>query len=296
MSKHTVSLNGIDTGKIGNNKRVKLSEEFPDPSKIITLADAAKAADLDPEAYTEQLIAEGFNPYKFKIKTPEVVADPENKRFGSQINVAKYFEQEVDPNTGRLVAKDRPTGALGGFAKSIDFITGGLTDLDRSGGGLFGREAENISGFGKKVDASDIRLPTKLREKLNEEFEPKKSALEKTDEYIESLKKLYGDPELKKLRRQARTEEAVQNQLQYIASEPIRQAFLNRAAEQAAQRGLRIRGSLEAMPSNIQNIMTAKQAQRSLASSAFAEEARAAAAQQDAATRFAGLGMQRRFG
>ena len=42
--------------------------------------------------------------------------------------------------------------------------------------------------------------------------------------------------------------------------------------------------------------MTAKQAQRSLASSAFAEEARAAAAQQDAATRFAGLGMQRRFG
>ena len=36
MSKHTVSLNGIDTGKIGNNKRVKLSEEFPDPSKITT--------------------------------------------------------------------------------------------------------------------------------------------------------------------------------------------------------------------------------------------------------------------
>ena len=101
---------------------------------------------------------------------------------------------------------------------------------------------------------------------------------------------------LKKLRRQARREEAIDNQLQYMATEPIRQAFLNRAAEQAAQRGLRVRGALEAMPSNIQNIMTAKQAQRSLASSAEAEEARAAAAQQDAATRFAGLGMQRRFG
>ena len=50
----------------------------------------------------------------------------------------------------------------------------GLTDLDRStSGGLFGREAENISGFGKKVDASDITLPTKLREKLTKEFEPK---------------------------------------------------------------------------------------------------------------------------
>ena len=61
--------------------------------EITTLLDAAIAADLSPEVYTEQLISEGFNPYKFKIKTPEVVADPENKRFGSQINVAKYFEQ-----------------------------------------------------------------------------------------------------------------------------------------------------------------------------------------------------------
>ena len=62
------------------------------------MLDAAKAADLSPDVYTEELISQGFNPYKFKIKTPEVVADPENKRFGSQIDVAKYFEQEVDPN------------------------------------------------------------------------------------------------------------------------------------------------------------------------------------------------------
>jgi hypothetical protein len=264
--------------------------------EITTLLDAAKAADLSPEVYTEELIAQDFNPYKFKIKTPEVVADPENKRFGSQINIAKYYEQVVDPNTGRLVAKDRPTGALGKFAGTIDFLTGGLTDLDRSGGGLFGREAENISGFGKKVDAADITLPTKLREKLTQEFEPEKSALEKTDEYVESLKKIYGDPELKKLRRQARTEEAIQNQLNYMATEPIRQAFLNRAAEQAAQRGLRVRAAKEAMPSNIQNIMLSKQAQAATAASAEAERARAAADQQDAATRFAGLGMQRRFG
>ena len=55
-------------------------------------------------------------------------------------------------------------------------------------------------------------------------------------------------------------------------------------------------GAREMMPSNIQNIMLSKQSQRSLASSAFAEEAKAIAAQQDAATKFAGLGMQRRFG
>ena len=98
------------------------------------------------------------------------------------------------------------------------------------------------------------------------------------------------------LNRKLRKDAAIDAQLQYMATEPVRQAFLNRAAEQAAQRGLRVRGALEAMPSNIQNIMLSKQAQAATASSAEAERARAAADQQDAATRFAGLGMQRRFG
>ena len=96
--------------------------------------------------------------------------------------------------------------------------------------------------------------------------------------------------------RKERMKAGIDTTLQYAATEPIRQAFLNRAAEQAAQRGLRVRGALEAMPSNIQNIMTAKQQQQSLASLTEAERQRATAAQQDSATRFAGLGMQRRFG
>ena len=50
------------------------------------------------------------------------------------------------------------------------------------------------------------------------------------------------------------------------------------------------------MASNIQNIMLSKQTQAAIPASAEAERARAAADQQDAATRFAGLGMQRRFG
>ena len=104
------------------------------------------------------------------------------------------------------------------------------------------------------------------------------------------------DDRISGLNRKLRKDAAIDAQLQYMATEPVRQAFLNRAAEQAAQRGLRVRGALEAMPSNIQNIMLSKQAQAATASSAEAERARAAADQQDAATRFAGLGMQRRFG
>ena len=55
MSKHTVSLNGIDTGKVGNNKRVKLSEEFPDPSIIITSSEYAKFKGITPEAAIAEL-------------------------------------------------------------------------------------------------------------------------------------------------------------------------------------------------------------------------------------------------
>jgi len=102
--------------------------------------------------------------------------------------------------------------------------------------------------------------------------------------------------EMSKFERGERKKDMLDTQLQYIATEPIRQAFANRAAEAAAQRGLRIRGALEAMPSNIQNIMLSKQAQAATAASAEAERARAIAEQQDAATRFASLGMQRRFG
>jgi hypothetical protein len=102
--------------------------------------------------------------------------------------------------------------------------------------------------------------------------------------------------EMSKFERGERKKDMLDTQLQYMATEPIRQAFANRAAEAAAQRGLRIRAAQEAMPSNIQNIMLSKQAQAATASSAEAERARAAADQQDAASRFAGLGMQRRFG
>ena len=76
--------------------------------------------------------------------------------------------------------------------------------------------------------------------------------------------------------------------------------FYTRLLEDAAKRRLELDkamlGAREMMPSNIQNIMLSKQAQQQMASSAFAEEAKALAAQQDAATNFAGLGMQRRFG
>ena len=77
---------------------------------------------------------------------------------------------------------------------------------------------------------------------------------------------------------------------------PIYTRLLEDAAKRRLELDKAMLGAREMMPSNIQNIMLSKQAQQQMASSAFAEEAKALAAQQDAATNFAGLGMQRRFG
>ena len=77
---------------------------------------------------------------------------------------------------------------------------------------------------------------------------------------------------------------------------PIYTRLLEDAAKRRLELDKAMLGAREMMPSNIQNIMLSNQAQQQMASSAFAEEAKALAAQQDAATRFAGLGMERRFG
>ena len=88
--------------------------------------------------------------------------------------------------------------------------------------------------------------------------------------------------------------------LEATVGQVIQTPIYTRLIEDAAKRRLELDkamlGAREMMPSNIQNIMLSKQAQKQMASSAFAEEAKALAAQQDAATNFAGLGMQRKFG
>ena len=208
---------------------------------------------------------------------------------------ALYGTGELEVVDGKLVGKDRPTGLAGKLASISDAATFGLTDFDKLGGGLLGSQ-KSIAGYGGTP--TDYKLTKSQKDVLKEQQELEddkaKGPLDNAEERLDFLEKNYD--RINQLNRKMRTSAALDSTLQYAATEPIRQAFLNRAAEQAAQRGLRIRGALEAMPSNIQNIMSAKQQQQSLASLSEAERQRATAAQQDAATRFAGLGMQRRFG
>ena len=287
MSKHTVSLNGIDTGKVGNNKRVKLSEEFPDPSKITTTSEYAKYFDITPEAAVAELNPTG----NLVPVTPEVQPSVRGK-------VAQFLfgspgrEQELVG--GKLVSKDRQKG-LGRFTAGLsDALTLNLTDFDQRGGGFLGLSDVNpISGLGGKP--TDFKLSKTIKDQLKKDAEAEKlGPYGDMDKLVEANLK-YAEGMIPLQRKLAR-QQALDSTAMYAATEPLRQAFLNRAAEQGAQRGLRVRGALEAMPSNIQKIMSAKQEQQSLASLTEAERQRATAAQQDAATRFAGLGMQRRFG
>jgi hypothetical protein len=276
-----------------------------DNKEIKTYLDLAKRENIPLSQVENYLTGRGIDTSLFKpvgtpeVKKPEGLGEKIQLAIGRtqpllNIDTAKFEEQEFDPKRGVYVGKDRPKGVFAGIAGFGDVITGNLTDFDKLGGGFLYTKGPSIRGFGKT--AENKVLPTSTRKLLEKELEPEKTALEQTDEYKESLKSLLGDKELRALRRGLRREEMIDNQLQYIATEPIRQAFANKAAEDAAQRGLRIRAAKEAMPSNIQNIMLSKQAQMATAASSEAERARAAADQQDAATRFASLGMQRRFG
>ena len=194
---------------------------------------------------------------------------------------------------------DMPTG-FRRFTAGIQDIFQPGKDRDKRGQNIinpFADASEANVGL-KELSESDLTyspVQTKrIQKALEAEFEEPKTALEEAEEGLDFYEKNYG--RIAGLNRKLRKDAAIDATLQYAATEPLRQAFLNRAADQAAQRGLRVRGALEAMPSNIQNIMLSKQAQAAIPASAEAERARAAADQQDSATRFASLGMQRRFG
>ena len=250
-------------------------------------------AEKNQITYEEQLKQLGGSDGLLSV-TPTVQEGAKGK-FAQMLFGAPGREQELVD--GKLMSKDRQKG-LGRFTSGLaDALTLNLTDFDARGGGFLGLSDVNpISGLGGKPE--DFKLSKSQKDVLKEqkklEEDAEKGPFDDAEERLDFMEKNYG--RISGLNRKLRRDAAVDAQLQYMATEPVRQAFLNRAAEQAAQRGLRVRGALEAMPSNIQNIMLSKQAQAATAASAEAERARAAADQQDAATRFAGLGMQRRFG
>ena len=295
---------------LGNQKATNLEREKKKFKKRFagdipkTVQEYADANDLTLAQARAELTEKGVRlqgPTAFKDITSGLGA----------LTAANYdLEQNLEVlDSGRVVAKNRPKG-FGRFATGLlDIMTLGFSDFDQQGGLAGGK----TTGLGYNIDSGkyDQKITTTgkkklLKEKVEEavdelEFDELGGVIGGTgsgstgsgtvmDRLLDYKKKSA------EFERKERRKDMVQNQLNYLATEPMRQAFANRAAEAAAMRGLRVRAAKEAMPSNIQNIMLSKQAQAATAASSEAERARAAADQQDAASRFAALGTARRFG
>ena len=191
---------------------------------------------------------------------------------------------EVDPKTGRLVGKDRPKGLLGGIASTIDLL--GLTDLDKKGGGILGRQAERGTGLGGRPE--DFYLSQAQKDAYKESITPAStSALPDPEEQLDFLEKNFD--RINKLNRGLKREAAFDEAANYALTEPIRQRFLRDAVTFKQKQLLEAERIKQGMPNAVQSRLA-------LADAGFATQAGAIAGQQDAATRFAGLGMQRPFG
>jgi len=190
---------------------------------------------------------------------------------------------------------------LGGtLASLIDTLSFQKLDLDKLGTKFQPRLAGILE---RKIDLTDpanyklSKIETDLvnKELVNKgidtvEEDATSGVDEATTESIEQQKKQT------KFDRGERLKDALQTAGVNFATMPIYTRILEDAARRRLELDKAMLGAREMMPSNIQNIMLSKQAQQQMASSAFAEELKAVAAQQDAATKFAGLGMQRAFG
>jgi len=223
---------------------------------------------------------------------------------------------------GTVVSKKRPKG-FGRFASGVlDIFTAGFGDFDQQGG-LFGGQT---TGLGYNIESDkytqkirpagttsllDSMVEEKMKnvnisptgEVFSNEFDLSgassgSSSGSSSDSGSGSVLEEYAKFEEKRneQQRKERRKEALQDTAITTLQTPIYTRLIEDAAKRRLELDKAMLAAREMMPSNIQKIMKSKQEQANLAADAEYRRALGVAAQQDAATRFAGLGMQRQFG
>ena len=225
--------------------------------------------------------------------------------------------RELEVVDGKVVAKNRPEGLARFIGGVLDIATLGAGDFDQRGG-LFGGKTTGLGyninkglesglydqtirpeGVEKLLDLKvNKELPNVEISPLGELINDGSSSSSGTKDGNKTILDKYQDFQQKQkdFERKNRRRDALEATVGQVIQTPIYTRLIEDAAKRRLELDKAMLGAREMMPSNIQNIMLSKQAQKQMASSAFAEEAKALAAQQDAATNFAGLGMQRSFG
>ena len=290
MSKHTLS--GVD---LSNGERVNQTFEIDNkndktkkPKYFKNLQDIKDYYGVDLDTPLLDFEGLSINDLKRQYGHSEL---PEGTEF--------YQGGFLDPTKeGTVLDKNRPKNLLRPLASFADLIMRDTTDFDKLG--ILGEG--RYKDLSKTIDKDDLskyliplaerkNLETKLDTAFPEEM-PSKEELTQESIQEELSRREVIDP----LDRKKRREQAIETLVSNTVSMPIYTRLLEDAAKRRLELDKAMLGAREMMTSNIQNIMLSKQAQQQMASSAFAEEAKALATQQDAATRFAGLGMQRPFG
>ena len=196
-----------------------------------------------------------------------------------------------------LVDEDRPKGPMSLAAGIMDFFDP-EADRDKLGGmGEIqpdGTYAYNPVGGLEEFDPKDLSKLTlnpsqkRLADKL---YKEETAGMGTPTDTLDDAMKAYFDYK-KKGDTQSRKGRVLDNALEFLnmrMQTPFVMKTLKDASTFKQQQLLDAERIKQGMPN-------AQQARMLAASSAFAQEAQAIAAQQEAANRFAGLGMQRRFG
>ena len=275
MSKH--DLKGIDLSKVGNNKNVDY-----------TFTDYLEDTGYTRTGGIRDLAEAGIFLNELEPITPEVKPSVRGKvaqfLFGSPGSGQELLD-------GKLVSTDRQKG-LGRFTAGLtDALTLNLTDFDQRGGGFLGLSDVNpLSGLGGK--AEDYILPNTVKEIMDKRKESKddegsKNPVDNINEIVDAELKYKKEADT-----QSRKGRVLDNALEFLnmrMQTPFIMDTLKDASTFKQQQLLDAERIKQGLPN-------AQQLRMQAASNAFATEAAAIAAQQDAANRFAALGMQRRFG
>tara|TARA_A100001391_G_scaffold104197_1_gene69561 strand:- start:722 stop:1630 length:909 start_codon:yes stop_codon:yes gene_type:complete len=261
-----LDLGALYSDLIKKNAEKVVDDDIKIPTTYKELVDFYGGKDNIPDSLKTQLGDIQPNvPEGFKL----------TKRFGKDVLVP---EDALANREGRTFA-----GALLGV---LDEGTYNLFDFDR-----YGKEPKQKAGVFEKIDLDD---PANLKLSQGQQKAIEKSFIDTygkvpsptagLDDALESINKFQDNQDKRQINKARRMGiEAFGN---YALTEIPRQMFINRAEEIANQRFLRTKFALEATPTKIQDIMTAKQAQQGIAALSEAERAKAVAEQQKAANEF----------
>ena len=284
-------LKGIDTRKIGNNKNVNYT--FKDYQRDFGLSEKGAIRDLA----SRNVFLEDLNP----IITTQQKTDNFLRDFAPLLSTAGIIpviknqlgdKKPVDASDlevvgGRLVGKDRPKGLRGGLASLTDTFTLGATDLDKMGGGplqgLLTGSQQSMQGYGQKF-TGDYELPKTLKDIVKAEQEEAskdptdtiKAAYEAQMEYEKAM-----DP----FKRKGRALDAALESANMRANMPFITNTLKDLSTFKQRQLLDAEKIKQALPNAVQARLLA-------GDTGFAAQAKAIEGQQDAATRFATLGMR----